>query len=210
MKKKFIILMLVVFITGCKEINTFKDDIDISNKVFVGTQVFETQEIAEFELNKLNIPYVVMDAGTTNYKHQLATIDSEYLRPKDGEDGFYVNKDETIVLKIHVFEEKEEEAPKEETPKEETPKEGTPKEETPKEETPKDTSSGYQEIYDKWAAEIKLKAPDVSTMELAEITNEGVAEMATYMYKAKGKDGQYETYEKWAGELMDLYMAEAR
>ena len=185
MKKTLVLFLSVFLLFGC---SSKKEP--IPGMIYVGTEnTFETLELAEFQLTELGIPYVVMDAGTTSSKGKVATIDADFRFPKKGKTGYYANDDGTIVIKTYTYE---------------------PEEEAPKEETPKDTSSGYQEIYDKWAAEIKLKAPDVSMMELAEITNEGVAEMATYMYKAKGKDGQYETYEKWAGELMDLYMAEAR
>lgn len=201
MKKFFVLLVLVIFMVGCRSSKNVFDEDDVSEMVYVGTQVFETQEIAEFKLTEMGIPYVVMDAGTTSYEYQLATIDSEYKNPKNAKSGFYVNEGETIVLKIHTYE-PEEKAPKEEVPKVEKP---------PKKEQPSDNkSSGYKEIYDKWSAEIIKKAPDVGMSELAEIANEGVLEMANYMFEAKGKDGQYETYEEWAGKLMDVYMKEAR
>lgn len=73
-----------------------------------------------------------------------------------------------------------------------------------------DTSSGYEAIFLKYEAIIIEKAPEVGMTELAEIANEGVLEMADYMINAKGVDGQYETYEDWAGKLMDVYMNEAR
>lgn len=72
------------------------------------------------------------------------------------------------------------------------------------------TSSGYQRIYDEYAKKIREKAPSVGITELAEIANEGVGKMAEYMYSAKGTDGQYATYESWAGKLMDVYMNNAR
>jgi len=44
-------------------------------------------------------------------------------------------------------------------------------------------------------------------MECAELSNEGVSEMADYMFRAKGTDGQMATYEEWAKKLMDVYMS---
>jgi len=69
---------------------------------------------------------------------------------------------------------------------------------------------GYQEIYDEYAARLKAECPTLAMTECAELSNEGVAEMAKYMYSAKGTDGQYQTYEEWSGKLMDIYMQEAR
>lgn len=72
------------------------------------------------------------------------------------------------------------------------------------------TVSKYEQIYNEYAQKIKDAAPTSSITELAEISNEGVSKMAEYMYTAKGTDGQYATYEEWAGKLMDVYMSEAR
>lgn len=72
------------------------------------------------------------------------------------------------------------------------------------------TVSKYEQIYNEYAQKIKDAAPTSSITELAEISNEGVSKMAEYMYSAKGTDGQYATYEEWAGKLMDVYMNEAR
>ncbi len=79
----------------------------------------------------------------------------------------------------------------------------------------KDTTSAkivskYETIYNEYAKKIKDAAPTSSVSELAEIANEGVEKMADYMLTAKGTDGQYSTYEKWAGKLMDVYMNEAQ
>ena len=70
--------------------------------------------------------------------------------------------------------------------------------------------SNYETIYNEYAQKIRDAAPTSSVSELAEITNEGVGKMAEYMYSAKGTDGQYATYEEWAGKLMDVYLSEAR
>jgi|GEM_PF-5810502 len=71
-------------------------------------------------------------------------------------------------------------------------------------------ATGYQGIYDEYSQKIRDAAPTVSMSELAEIAADGVAKMAEYMWTASGVDGQYATYEEWAGKLMDVYMAEAR
>lgn len=71
-------------------------------------------------------------------------------------------------------------------------------------------SANYQQIYDTYAARLKNECPNLSTMQCAELSNEGISKMATYMYSADGVDGQYDTYSSWAGKLQDVYMAEAR
>ncbi|MCL2628035.1 MAG: hypothetical protein FWD44_04965 [Oscillospiraceae bacterium] len=75
---------------------------------------------------------------------------------------------------------------------------------------PAPTASRYQQIYNEYAQKIRTAAPTSSIMELAEVTNEGILKMAEYMFSASGTDGQYATYEEWAGKLYDVYMAEAR
>lgn len=75
---------------------------------------------------------------------------------------------------------------------------------------PSQGSSTYETIYNEYAQKIRDAAPTSSISELAEIANEGVSKMAEYMWSAKGVDGQYATYEEWAGKLMDVYMSEAR
>lgn len=57
---------------------------------------------------------------------------------------------------------------------------------------------------------LENECPTLSMSECAELSNEGVSEMADYMYRASGTDGQYETYETWAGKLCDVYMESVR
>lgn len=97
----------------------------------------------------------------------------------------------------------EEETPVEEPPIEEAPVEAPPIEEAPAVES----TSGYQAIYDEYSARIQSECPVLSMTECAELSNEGVSEMAEYMYRARGTDGQYATYQTWAGKLYDVYMA---
>lgn len=97
----------------------------------------------------------------------------------------------------------EEETPVEEPPIEEAPVEAPPVEEAPAVES----TSGYQAIYDEYSARIQSECPVLSMTECAELSNEGVSEMAEYMYRARGTDGQYATYQTWAGKLYDVYMA---
>lgn len=73
-----------------------------------------------------------------------------------------------------------------------------------------DASGGYQAIFDVYSARLQNECPALSIMECAELNNEGVSQMAEYMYKASGTDGQYATYETWASQLMDVYMASAQ
>lgn len=71
---------------------------------------------------------------------------------------------------------------------------------------PEASPEGYQAIYDEYSARLIAECPSLAMTECAELSNEGVSKMAEYMYKAKGTDGQYATYEEWAGKLMDVYM----
>lgn len=104
------------------------------------------------------------------------------------------------------------------TPSEEAPIEESSIEESPVEEAPaaepiveEDSSVGstrsYQAIYDEYSARLQNECPNLSMTECAELSNEGVTEMARYMYTAKGKDGQYDTYEEWSQKLYDVYMS---
>lgn len=72
------------------------------------------------------------------------------------------------------------------------------------------TVRGYQQIYDEYAEKLRKAGPTSSITEMAEICNDGVYEMARYMYSAKGTEGQYATYESWAEKLFDVYMNEVR
>lgn len=100
----------------------------------------------------------------------------------------------------------------ESAPVETTPVQTTPS--TPTSSTPSSSSSssasGYQAIYDTYAARLRNECPSLSISECAEIETEGVGKMAEYMWTAKGTDGQYATYEEWAGKLWDVYMESAR
>lgn len=84
--------------------------------------------------------------------------------------------------------------------------EPTPVETTPPQ-APAETAGGYQEIYDVYSTRLQNECPALSMTECAELSNEGVMKMAEYMYAASGTDGQYATYEKWAGDLMNVYMS---
>lgn len=75
------------------------------------------------------------------------------------------------------------------------------------EEASVDSSSGYQAIYDEYSVRLENECPNLAMTECAELSNEGVSKMAEYMYTAKGKDGQYETYQEWSQKLYDVYLA---
>lgn len=104
-------------------------------------------------------------------------------------------------------------APSEESSIEESSIEESPVEEAPAAEpiVEEDSSVGstrsYQAIYDEYSARLQNECPNLSMTECAELSNEGVTEMARYMYTAKGKDGQYDTYEEWSQKLYDVYMS---
>lgn len=149
--------------------------------------------------------------GTENYNEKSDCSDSERKVVKSS----YHDWNDGHTVTLYFANEKEAEAILEETPaEEETLVEETPaEEEAPVEEAPSEESStvestsGYQAIYDEYSARIQSECPVLSMTECAELSNEGVSKMAEYMYKAKGTDGQYATYQTWAGKLYDVYMA---
>ena len=103
--------------------------------------------------------------------------------------------------------------PQSEPAPQETPAEPSTPEPTPSQSpssSSASSSSGYEAIYNEYAARLRSECPNLSMMECAELSNEGVEKMAEYMWRASGKDGQYETYSDWASKLYDVYMAEAR
>lgn len=144
--------------------------------------------------------------GTENYKEKSDCTDNERKVANS-----YFHGDETTLEFANAPEEASSEEPaiEEETPIEEPAIE----EETPIEEpiVEEDSSVGstrsYQAIYDEYSARLQNECPNLSMTECAELSNEGVTEMARYMYTAKGKDGQYGTYEEWSQKLYDVYMS---
>ena len=150
--------------------------------------------------------------GSGNYREKSDCSDSERNVVKSWFSA------ESVTL-YFANERDEPETAVEETPaEEETPvdeisvEEAAPiEEETPVEEISTGGSTrGYQAIYDEYSARLQNECPTLSITECAELSNEGVSKMAEYMYKASGTDGQYATYETWAGKLMDVYMASAQ
>lgn len=85
-------------------------------------------------------------------------------------------------------------------------------------ETPKETPSTnntpqvsrYESIYNEYSNRLRSECPNLSITECATIANEGVEKMASYMWSAKGTEGQYATYESWASKLYDVYLESAR
>lgn len=71
------------------------------------------------------------------------------------------------------------------------------------------SGSQYEKIYNEYAQKIRDAAPTSGMTELAELANEGVQKMASYMLTATGTDGQYATYQEWADKLYQVYMDEA-
>lgn len=69
---------------------------------------------------------------------------------------------------------------------------------------------GYEEIYNEYSKKLINAGPTSSISEMADICLEGGSKMADYMWKAKGVDGQYETYEKWWMKLYDVYLENIR
>jgi hypothetical protein len=67
-------------------------------------------------------------------------------------------------------------------------------------------TSGYQAIYDEYAKKLRDMEETAGISEKAEMVNKGILEMAEYMYKAKGVDGQMKTYSEWGNKLQEVYM----
>ncbi len=91
-----------------------------------------------------------------------------------------------------------------------TPSSSTNTNKYPTTTTTKPTLRNYEQIYNEYSQKLIQAGPTSSISEMAEIANEGVLKMAEYMYSAKGTDGQYSTYESWAGKLYDVYMNNCR
>lgn len=126
----------------------------------------------------------------------------------DNNDGWHIRIEYVgnNIMSIDIDPPDEEDIDEEDNTTEATTKETESKEET----TEKKTYSNYEQIYDEYSQKIKEAAPNVGISELAEILSDGVSEMADYMWRAKGTDGQYATYDEWAEKLYDVYMSECR
>lgn len=172
------------------------------------------EELQEVDVNGLTISAAcekVREAGwrvdevkgTENYQESSDCTDSERKVAK----SLFLGDTVTLYFANDPV------APSEEAPIEESSIEESPVEEAPAEEpiVEEDSSVGstrsYQAIYDEYSARLQNECPNLSMTECAELSNEGVTEMARYMYTAKGKDGQYGTYEEWSQKLYDVYMS---
>lgn len=172
------------------------------------------EELQEVDVNGLTISAAcekVREAGwrvdevrgTENYQEKSDCTDSERKVAK----SWFFNDTVTLYFANDPV------TPSEEAPIEESSIEEAPVEEAPAAEpiVEEDSSEGstrsYQAIYDEYSARLQNECPNLSMTECAELSNEGVTEMARYMYTAKGKDGQYGTYEEWSQKLYDVYMS---
>lgn len=172
------------------------------------------EELQEVDVNGLTISAAcekVREAGwrvdevrgTENYQESSDCTDSERKVAK----SLFLGDTVTLSFANDPV------TPSEEAPIEESSIEESPVEEAPAEEpiVEEDSSVGstrsYQAIYDEYSARLQNECPNLSMTECAELSNEGVTEMARYMYTAKGKDGQYGTYEEWSQKLYDVYMS---
>lgn len=175
------------------------------------------EELDKVDVNGLTISTAceeVRAAGWTVSEVRGSEDSSEYSDCTDSERKVIKSwfSDSSVTL-YFANEAKEAEAAVEEPPIEEAavgepPVEEAPVEAPPVEEAPAvESTSGYQAIYDEYSARIQSECPVLSMTECAELSNEGVSEMAEYMYRARGTDGQYATYQTWAGKLYDVYMA---
>lgn len=68
---------------------------------------------------------------------------------------------------------------------------------------------GYEDIYNEYSERLRNECPNLALTECAELANEGVGKMASYMWSAKGTDGQYNTYQEWATKLYNVYLEAA-
>lgn len=172
------------------------------------------EELQEVDVNGLTISAAcekVREAGwrvdevrgTENYQESSDCTDSKRKVAK----SWFFNDTVTLYFANAPV------TPSEEAPIEESSIEESSVEEAPAEEpiVEEDSSVGstrsYQAIYDEYSARLQNECPNLSMTECAELSNEGVSEMARYMYTAKGKDGQYGTYEEWSQKLYDVYMS---
>lgn len=72
------------------------------------------------------------------------------------------------------------------------------------------TTKNYQQIYNEYSQKLINAGATSSISEMATILNDGVTEMARYMYSASGTDGQYATYQSWVDKLYNVYMNNCR
>lgn len=172
------------------------------------------EELQEVDVNGLTISAAcekVREAGwrvdevrgTENYQEKSDCTDSERKVAK----SLFLGDTVTLSFANDPV------TPSEEAPIEESSIEEAPVEEAPaaepiaKEDSSEGSTRSYQAIYDEYSARLQNECPNLSMTECAELSNEGVTEMARYMYTAKGKDGQYGTYEEWSQKLYDVYMS---
>lgn len=94
----FVLVLVLATLTACGSSNKA----EVSDKIYLENVRFETQEVAEAFLNAKGIPYTVVDAGTTS-EGILAEVIADYGF-ENGQSGYFVNKDETVVLKVFVYE----------------------------------------------------------------------------------------------------------
>lgn len=181
------------------------------------------EELDEVDVNGLTVSAACEKVRAAGWRVDQVMGTGDYSEKSDCSDSerkVVKSRYSTDEVTLYFANERDEpETAVEETPaEEETPveeisvEEAAPiEEETPVEEISTGGSTrGYQAIYDEYSARLQNECPTLSMAECAELSNEGVSKMAEYMYKASGTDGQYATYETWAGKLMDVYMASAQ
>lgn len=172
------------------------------------------EEIDEVDVNGLTVSAACEKVREAGWRVDEVAGSGNYLEKSDCSDSernVVKSRYSTDEVTLYFANERDEpEEAVEETPVEEAPVEEAPVEEAPVEEASTgEAAGGYQAIYDEYSARLQNECPTLSMAECAELSNEGVSKMAQYMYKAKGTDGQYATYETWAGKLMDVYMDSA-
>lgn len=91
--------MLLTAFTACGS----SRDPDVSNMIYLDEVNFETQEVAEAYLTAKGVSYTAVDAGATSGGY-LAKVMVDYLYLRKSKSGYYVNKDETVVVKVFTYE----------------------------------------------------------------------------------------------------------
>lgn len=168
------------------------------------------EELAEVDVNGLTVSAACEKVRAAGWRVDEVKGSGDYSEKSDCSDSernVVKSWFSTDTVTLYFANEKKPEAAVEETPAEE---ETLVEETTVEEASTVESTSGYQAIYDEYSARLQNECPTLSITECAELSNEGVSKMAEYMYKAKGTDGQYATYETWAGKLMDVYLSSAQ
>jgi hypothetical protein len=103
--KRAITMLLAVIMVAALTACGSSEKIDVSDKIYLGSSdSFETQEVGEALLATKDVSYTVVNGGTTNGDYLAEIENAEYLYGDNIQEGYYVNKDETVILKVFTYE----------------------------------------------------------------------------------------------------------